>query len=234
MANHSGIRIDSLHPIVRVELPADADEYAALASALRRAADAPGCRAILIAGAWDSAPANLPLNAENDPVAALAAIPLPTVAWIDGLCAEENLELALAADIRVASPRAEFRMAHAAQGRLPTHGGAARLVRLAGLGCAMRLLLAGETLPNHDALRDGLAQATGPLDAALALANAAASAAPIATRYAKEAIHAAADLPLAEGLRLEADLSLLLHSTSDRAEGIRSFAERRPPRYKGQ
>ena len=60
------------------------------------------------------------------------------------------------------------------------------------------------------------------------------AAAPIAARYAKEAVAAAGDLPLAQGLRLEADLSIILQSTGDRAEGLRSFAEKRSPHFTGR
>ncbi len=227
------LNIDDGANVLRVELLSPRG-CAALAGALRRVDDASAPRALLISGAWDCAPSDMPLDPADDPVAALAGLPFPTVAWIDGLCAEEGFELALAADIRVASPRAAFRMAHASQGRIPTHGGTQRLVRAAGASCAMRLLLTGDALSTGDALRNGLAQAAGEFDAALALAEAAASAAPVAARYVKEAVRAANDLSLADGLRLEADLSLLLHSTRDRAEGIRSFNERRPPHYEGQ
>ena len=58
--------------------------------------------------------------------------------------------------------------------------------------------------------------------------------APIAVRYAKEAVQKGMDLSLDQGLRLEADLNILLHSTSDRAEGLQSFLERRDPRFTGQ
>ena len=59
-------------------------------------------------------------------------------------------------------------------------------------------------------------------------------AAPIAARYVKEAVAGAIDLTLNQGLRLEADLSVILQSTEDRAEGLRSFAERRAARFGGR
>ena len=58
--------------------------------------------------------------------------------------------------------------------------------------------------------------------------------APLATAYAKEAIYRGMELTLAEGLRVEEDLNLLLHTTKDRVEGIRSFLEGRPPIFRGE
>ncbi len=56
---------------------------------------------------------------------------------------------------------------------------------------------------------------------------------PLAARYVKEAVYQGMDLALPQGLALEADLNLILQSTRDRAEGLASFAEKRPPRYSG-
>jgi len=67
-----------------------------------------------------------------------------------------------------------------------------------------------------------------------ALAGRLAARGPIAQRFAKEALGAALDLPLAEGLRLEGDLYVLLQTTRDREEGLASFRERRPPVYLGK
>ena len=57
---------------------------------------------------------------------------------------------------------------------------------------------------------------------------------PVAVRYVKEAVLKGMDLSLDQGLRLEADLNVILHSTGDRAEGIRAFLDRRPPCYTGR
>ena len=72
------------------------------------------------------------------------------------------------------------------------------------------------------------------LEDAEELAAVIADAGPIAAQYVKEAIAASADLPLRDGMRLESDLSILLHSTADRAEGLRAFAEKRKARFEGR
>ena len=215
------------NPIARLTPAADADTLLALD------ADA-DTRVLLIAGDWSAAGASVRDSADDDPVAALAALRIPVVAWVNGECHDEALELALAADIRIAGPSASFRIGQARAGRLPSHGGTQRLTRAVGRGQALRLLLTGETLDADDAQRLGLAHAVGDASDAEAVAVAIAGAGPIAAQYIKEAIAAAADLPLRDGMRLEADLSILLHSTADRAEGLRAFAEKRGARFDGR
>ena len=72
------------------------------------------------------------------------------------------------------------------------------------------------------------------VEEAVGLADTIAQHGPIVARYAKEAVRAGQDLSMAQGMRLEADLNILLQSTEDRAEGIRSFIEKRPPVYRGE
>lgn len=208
---------------------------AAALTAVLLALDAdPDARVLLLYGDWSAVGASLRDGADDDPVAALAALRIPVVAWVDGGCHDEALELALAADIRVAGESAAFRMGRVREGGLPSRGGTQRLTRAVGRGQALRLLLTGETLDADHALRAGLVHDVGDLEDAEALAASIADAGPIAARYVKEAVAASADLPLREGMRLEADLSILLHSTADRAEGLRAFAEKRKPRFEGR
>ncbi len=219
--------------IARLALDSDA---AALTEALVALDADPDARVLLLSGDWSAIGASLREQraTDNDPVAALAALRIPVVAWVDGNCHDEALELALAADIRIAGESATFRMGHVREGRIPSHGGTQRLTRALGRGQALRLLLTGETLDVDEALRVGLVHDVGDAEDAEALAASIADAGPIAAQYVKEAIAASADLPLRDGMRLEADLSILLHSTADRAEGLRSFAEKRKARFEGR
>ena len=167
-----------------------------------------------------------------------AALPMPTIAVLNGDATGHGLELAMAADLRIAVDTAKFGVG-CLQGNVFPHDGATqRLPRLVGPGIARDMLLTGRVLSAHEALEAGLVNRLVPKQdlskVARELAESIASAAPIASRYAKEAVAAAGDLSLAQGLRLEADLSVILQSTEDRAEGLRSFADKRAPKFNGR
>lgn len=168
---------------------------------------------------------------------ALAEVPQPTVAAIRGEAHSAGLELALACDIRVAAEDATFAMPETADGLVPRGGGTQRLPRAVGRAQALRLLLTGEMIDAAEALRIGLVSevvaAEELADAAGAVAEAIASRGPLATRFAKEAIRRGVEVPLAEGLRLELELTVLLQTTADRAEGVSAFVERRDPDFTG-
>ncbi len=89
-----------------------------------------------------------------------------------------------------------------------------------------------------EALEIGLVGKLVPAEAlaaeAQSLAGGLAEKGPLALRYAKEAVAKGLDLTLDQGLRLEADLYFLLHTTADRTEGINAFLEKRPPRFSGR
>ncbi|MSQ11523.1 MAG: hypothetical protein EXR48_02320 [Dehalococcoidia bacterium] len=170
--------------------------------------------------------------------AALAAVEKPVVAVINGPAAGQGLELALACDLRLASTTATFALPHLQHGLLPWDGGVQRLVRVVGRSWATELLLTGRSVPARQALALGLVHRVVPhhtlMRSAKELGERIAAGAPIAARYAKEALLKGADMPLEEALRLETDLAILLHSTYDRAEGLLSFAQRRAPRFEGR
>jgi enoyl-CoA hydratase/carnithine racemase len=172
------------------------------------------------------------------PAAAVAAIDRPVIAVVNGDALGEGLEIALAADIRLASEKARLGLPQAAQGRIPADGGTQRLPRIIGKGKALELLMTAATIDAGEALEIGLvSRVMPPGELAVEvpkLAEIIAAKGPIALRYLKEAINKGLDLTLEQGLRLEADLYFLLHTTADRTEGIRSYLEKRKPEYKGK
>ena len=164
--------------------------------------------------------------------------PQPIIAAIRGFALGGGLELALACDIRIAAEDAQLGLTEINLAIIPGGGGTQRLPRLVGRGKALEMILTGARVPAAEALRIGLVErvvAVAELQpAAQALARAMAEKAPIALRYAKEAVVSGLELPLADGLRLEGDLSALLRTTEDRVEGARAFVEKRKPRWSGR
>ena len=169
---------------------------------------------------------------------AVAAIEKPTIALISGDAIDQGLELALACDLRVAATGARLGLTHVSSGIIPWDGGTQRLPRLVGQSRATDMILRSRLLDSQEALEIGLVNYAGSAEDAvqyaMSLAATIASHAPIAARYLKETLIKGADMTLAQGLGLEADLTVLLQSTTDRAEGIASFLERRQPEYRGE
>ncbi len=169
---------------------------------------------------------------------AVAGIDRPVIAVINGDALGWGLELVLSCDIRLASDKARFGLPQVASGLIPMDGGTQRLPRIVGRGKALELILTAETISAEEALAIGLVSKVVSQEKlaaeAEALARTMASKAPIALRYIKEAVNKGLDLTLEQGLRLEADLYFLLHTTTDRTEGIKAFLEKRPPRFKGE
>jgi len=164
--------------------------------------------------------------------------PQPIIAAIRGFALGGGLELALACDIRIAAEDAQLGLTEINLGIIPGGGGTQRLPRLVGRGKALEMVLTGARVPAAEALRIGLVEQVVPvaelMTSARDLARTIAEKAPIALRYAKEAVVGGLSLPLADGLRLENDLSTLLRTTEDRVEGARAFVEKRRPRWSGR
>ncbi|MBI2933985.1 MAG: enoyl-CoA hydratase/isomerase family protein [Chloroflexi bacterium] len=167
---------------------------------------------------------------------AIASIEKPVMAAIGGDAFGQGLELALACDIRLASATAKFGFSPETMPSFPFDGATQLLPRLIGKSRALEMLIVGETIDAPTALRWGLiGQIAGDINReAEALAAKVAAGAPISLRFAKEAIIKGLDLTLDQGLRLEGDLYFLMHTTSDRTEGIRAFREKRKPQFKGE
>jgi enoyl-CoA hydratase len=164
--------------------------------------------------------------------------PQPIIAAIRGYALGGGLEMALACDIRIAADDAQLGLTEVNLAIIPGGGGTQRLPRLVGRGKALEMILTGARIGAAEALRIGLVERVVPAGelgpAARAFARSIADKAPVALRYAKEAVVKGLELPLAEGLRLENDLSVLLRTTEDRLEGARAFLEKRKPRWMGR
>lgn len=168
----------------------------------------------------------------------VVGLAVPVLVALNGDATGSGLELALAGDLRVCVPSARFGFTGLARGVLPQDGGTQRLPRLVGPAWARDMLLTGRMVDANEALSIGLVNRVTEQPGGLAAAVAELTAhitegSPIGARYAKEAVGKGMDLTLDQGLRLEADLNVILHSTSDRAEGIKSFLEKRDPEFTG-
>jgi 2-oxoglutaroyl-CoA hydrolase len=162
----------------------------------------------------------------------------PVIAAIDGYTMGAGLELAVACDFRVATLRSEFAFPEIRLGMIPGSGGTQRAMRLVGMTRAKLFMMTGQRIPAERAEAWGLitqAVADDGLDAAVAaLATELAERAPLALRTLKMVLNRGADAPLDTALELERKSYAWLRSTHDYEEGVRSFVDRRPPRFEGR
>jgi 2-oxoglutaroyl-CoA hydrolase len=162
----------------------------------------------------------------------------PVIAAIDGYTMGAGLELAVACDFRIATRRSEFAFPEVRLGMIPGSGGTQRAMRLVGMTRAKLFMMTGQRIPAERAEAWGLitqAVADDGLDAAVAaLAGELADKAPLALRTLKMVLNRGADAPLDTALELERKAYAWLRSTHDYEEGVRSFLDKRPPRYQGR
>jgi enoyl-CoA hydratase len=224
-----------------------------LAREVERLAAEPSVRAVVLGadGANFSAGADLKEMATFGPEEALALLRstlatfrslaelrVPTVAAVHGLAVGGGLELALACDLRIADDSAKLGAPEVNYGLMPAYGGTQRLPRLVGAARAKEMIFTGALAPAAEALRIGLVNKVvgggQDLRAARDLAHTIGRRAPKAVQAAKRAIVAGAELGLADALALESRLfAEEVLPSRDLAEGIRAFAERRPPNFEG-
>lgn len=156
------------------------------------------------------------------------------IAFLNGAAFGGGTELSLCCDLRVLAPEAEMGLTEVKLGIIPGAGGTQRLPRLVGKGVAKELILTGRRVPAAEAVSLGLASRVGTLEDAHALAKAICENAPIAVSAAKHAIDEGAHLDLDAALALEQEKYALTLGTEDRLEGLKAFAEKRPPVYQGR
>src|SRR5436305_5452534 len=163
-------------------------------------------------------------------LAKLDQLPMPSIALINGYAFGGGLELALACTFRLAAPSAKLGFPEIKLGLIPGYGGTQRLPRLVGEARATELILTGRTVEAAEAERIGLVNRVVESD----LIEAGQVCAREMTGYslpglclARDAIRRADDLPLRDGLKIEADLSTLAFQTQDAVEGMTAFIEKR-------
>lgn len=162
----------------------------------------------------------------------------PSICAINGFALGGGCELALTCTIRIASKAARLGQPEVKLGILPGYGGSQRLARLCGKGVAHELCLTGEMISAEEAERIGLVnhiyEPAELLPAAEAMAKKIIANGPLAVKFTMEAIERGVEMPLEEGLFLEATLFGVACATEDMREGTKAFLEKRPAQFKGK
>ncbi|KAF9453003.1 ClpP/crotonase [Macrolepiota fuliginosa MF-IS2] len=170
----------------------------------------------------------------------LEALPIPTIAAIDGPALGGGLELSLACDLRVAgSEVTKIGLPETGLGIIPGAGGTQRATRVLGISRAKDLIFTARSLTAQEALEWGLVSyvsdpGTSAFDRALVLAQSIAKNAPLALRAAKQAVSRSEDLALETGLDFERASYETLLPTKDRMEALQAFREKRRPVFRGE
>jgi len=232
----------------------DAETRTQLRAAYRRISADADIRVAVLTGAGEksfctgvdlkSAPQNPPslvvqeFGGQSDHLLADFPVDKPTICAINGYALGGGLEIALRADIRIASANATFGLPEVRIGSIPGSAGTQLLPRVVGIPNAMKLILTGERIGVDEALRIGLIQEVVAFDRlrerASELARAIADNGPLAVSAAKKLVGMSQDVPLEAGIAAERYAFGLLRDTEDRAEGRRAFAEKRAPRFVGR
>ena len=225
-----------------------------LLAALARVGADPAIGAVVLTGAGRAfcagqdlrerlEPGAAPLEVEireryNPIILAMRRLEKPIVVAINGIAAGAGASLAFACDVRIAAEGASFLLAFARVGLVPDSGATWLLPRLVGAAKAAELALTGEALSAADAERLGLVARVVPAESVVTEAQAMAarlgSMAPRAVALTKRALESSWTASLEDQLELEAELQGIAGATTDHAEGIAAFMEKRPPRFTGE
>ena len=162
----------------------------------------------------------------------------PWIAAVNGFALGGGCELAMMADIIIASENAKFGQPEIKLGVGPGMGGSQRLTRAIGKSKAMEMCLTGRMMGAEEAERSGLVSRVVPLaslvDDAVKLAAEIAAMPPLAVIANKEAVNAAFERTLEQGLIMERRIFQVLTATEDKVEGMGAFIEKRPGVWKGK
>jgi enoyl-CoA hydratase/carnithine racemase len=251
------VSVDEFHVgLVRLNRPEarnalSPEMRAELTEALERLDADPEVRCLVIAGADEffaagadiKAMAERPIDAAPDPKGMefwtrLAALATPTIAAVSGYAFGGGCELALACDMIVCDEKTRFGQPEITLGIIPGGGGTQRLARAIGKQRAMEYVLTGRRWDAETAERWGLVnKVVGKgawLTEAIELARLVAARPPLAARLGKQAVLAAAETSLSEGLVAERKLFDEAMASEDRVEGMTAFLEKREPKFKGR
>ena len=225
---------------------------------LAQIADDEGVRVVVLTGAGRAFSAGIDLEEQSsmmlDPIPLKPAqdnlalmqdltrrmvhLPKPIISAVNGIAVGVGAELAIASDVRLASTDAYFMFAEVKRALFETNGVMYYLPRLVGYGRAMQWMLTGERISAEQALEAGLiTQMHAPdalLDAAMQMAERIANNAPLSVKLVKQAMQRAYDLDLEAMMQLEIAGMLACLTAEDYREGMQSFIEKRPPKYRGR
>jgi enoyl-CoA hydratase/carnithine racemase len=173
----------------------------------------------------------------TDALDIIASSRLPVIAAIHGAALGGGLEVALACDIRIATPETKLGLPEAKLGLLPGAGGTQRLPRLLPRGIAAEMLILGNPITGERAYQLGLVnrlcEAEALLDTAAEFAQRLAAGSAQVPAAAKSLLHSTADLSVADGIERERAVVAGLFDTDDGREGFAAFVEKRPPKFVG-
>lgn len=231
---------NALSPELRIELR---EHFSALSHADDvRAIVITGDQRAFAAGAdiksmVDIGPAEMKQRNDEANWAAIRACPKPIIAAVDGYALGGGCELAMHADVIVASESAVFGQSEVRLGIMPGAGGTQRLARAIGKYRAMLMLLTAETMTAREAYAAGLVSkiATGgsAVDEALSIAQTIAAMPPLAVAEIKQVLHAGLETGLDAALMLERRAAYLLFDSADKREAMSAFVEKRKPVFSG-
>ena len=169
---------------------------------------------------------------------AIEKLEKPVIAAVNGFALGGGCELAMAADIRLASEKAKFGQPEVGLGITPGFGGTQRLPRLVGEGRAMELILTANTINAEEAYRIGLVNHIYPaadlLDETRKMARKIMANAPLAVKYAKSAVNKGLQTDIDTGMAIEADLFGICFSTEDQKAGMGAFLNKEKASFKAK
>ncbi len=182
-----------------------------------------------VSSVWDPSPLTLINGLE---------IRKPIIAAVNGVAVGAGCMLALACDIRIASDNAQFGIPEIKLGFPSGMGAPQRLPRLIPFGAALEMLMTGDRIDAEQALQWGLVNRVVSqeelLDSAFDLASRIAANPPLAVRGMKEIAYRSREMSFADGIRMSELLGSIGRATEDAKEGLRAFAEKRPPDFQGR